>query len=260
MDGAAETALIAVSTAQNRKRKRSMTIEEKVFQRKRFLPEALERYGFQKTEDGYAFRADFLDGEFSAILSVDGTGAVEGDVTDKVSGEPYTPLRAERFQGAFVNTVRSAYEALLSDIAVRCCCDVPFVSDQANRIAERIFRSYGVEPDFPWGQSPHEHSGVFRHAKSGKWFALIMRIRRGLLTDPEDLTVTDVINLKIDTKRGRPKIDGVFPAYHMNHSMWITVTLDDTLSDDRVSELIETSYRMTGGKAKENATEPNGRD
>ena len=222
-----------------------MTIEEKAFLRKRFLPEMLEGYGFIKTDAGYTYRTDFMGGDFTAVLTVTERGDATGTVIDNMNGEVYAPLRSDRFNGAYVNAVRSAYEDVLSEIAAHCCRDTLFDTDQANRIADRIFEQYGVKPDFPWGQSPHEHSGVFRHAKGGRWFALIMRIRRGLLTKDADETMTDVVNLKIDPEQGRPERDGVYPAYHMNHKLWITVTLDDTLSDDEVMELIETSRRMT---------------
>lgn len=225
-----------------------MTIEEKVFSRKRFEPEAMLAYGFQRTSDGYTYTADFLNGDFSVQIFVDADSTVKGTVIDNMNGEVYTPLRAENFNGAYVNTVRAAYEELLTELAKHCCRDVLFASDQANRIADRIYRMYGVKPDFPWGRSPHEHSGTFRHADSGKWFALIMHIRKGLLTKDADGTTIDVMNLKIDPNAPSPLCDGVYPAYHMNHKSWITVALDETLSDDAVAALVETSFRMTGGK------------
>lgn len=227
-----------------------MTIEEKVFSRKRFVPEAMEAFGFRKTDGGYLYETAFLNGDFSARFFVTDGGAVSGTVIDAMNGEEYAPLRAERFNGAYVNQVRSAYEALLEGVANACCRDVPFASEQANRIADAIFARYGVHPDFPWGQSPHEHSGVFRHEEGGKWFALIMRIRREQLTRDGDKTPVDVMNLKIDSIKGRPEREGVYPAYHMNHKSWITVTLDDTLSDDAVMEMIETSFRLTERKTK----------
>lgn len=208
-------------------------------------------YGFQKTDAGYVYLTDYMGGDFTAVVTVPERGEATGTVIDNMNGEVYAPIRSDRFNGAYVNAVRSAYEDVLSDVAAHCCRETLFETDQANRIAELIFTRCGVRPDFPWGQSPHEHSGVFRHAAGGKWFALIMRIRRGLLTKDGDETMTDVVNLKIDPKQGRPERDGVYPAYHMNHKLWITVALDDTLSDDAVMELIETSRRMTGG-AKRN--------
>ncbi len=225
-----------------------MTIEENVFLRQRFLPEAMREFGFRKTDAGYLYETTFMDGDFSARVTVTENGAVRGLVIDSMNGEPYAPLRAERFNGAYVNAVRSAYEEILSGIAAHCCREMPFASEQANRIADAILARYGVKPDFPWGQSPHEHSGVFRHAENGKWFALIMRIRREQLTKDGDQTAVDVMNLKIDPNAPSPLRDGVYPAFHMNHKSWITVLLDDTLTDDAVMALTETSFCMTGKK------------
>ena len=227
-----------------------MTIEEKVFSRKRFVPEAMEAFGFRKTDGGYLYETAFLNGDFSARVFVTDGGAVFGTVFDNMNGEVYAPLRAESYNGAYVNEVRAAYEAVLSDIAEHCCKDVLFTSDQANRIADRIERLYGVRPDFPWGQSPYDSAGTFRHTDSGKWFALIMNIRRGLLSKDADGRMIDVMNLKIDPNEKSPLQDGVYPAYHMNHKMWITVTLDDTLSDDAVMKLVDVSFRMTAGGTK----------
>ncbi|MBR0507763.1 MAG: MmcQ/YjbR family DNA-binding protein [Clostridia bacterium] len=225
-----------------------MTIEEKVFQRKRFVPEAMEAFGFRKTDGGYLYETAFLNGDFSARVYVTDGGTVSGTVFDNMNGEEYAPLRAERYNGAYVNKVRSAYEELFEKIADACCRDVPFASDQANRITDRIFEQYGVKPDFPWGQSPYDNAGTFRHADSGKWFALIMRIRREQLTRDGEKTPVDVMNLKIDPDEESPLRTGVYPAFHMNHKSWITVTLDDTLSDDEVMAHVKTSFRMTGKK------------
>ena len=35
---------------------------------------------------------------------------------------------------------------------------------------------------------------------------------------------------------------GFLPAYHMNKSHWITVLLNDTVSDDQITPLLELSY------------------
>lgn len=226
---------------------KNMTIEEKIFQKKRFDPARMERFGFV-TEDGIrTIRMPFLNGDFAAALRVSGDGHISGTVVDMMNGEEYAPLRNERFNGAYVNSVRSAYEELLQTIAQACCTDVLFASDQANRIAARIANRFGAEPDFPWSKDPYDSAGVFRHADTEKWFALVMNITVHALKKNGDRTPIDAINLKIDPPDG-PKLtetDGIFPAYHMNHKSWITVTLDDRLSDDAVMALIENSYRLT---------------
>ena len=94
-----------------------MTIEEKVLKRKRFIPEAMEAFGFRKTDGGYLYETAFLNGDFSARVFVTDGGAVFGTVFDNMNGEVYAPLRAESYNGAYVNEVRAAYEALLKRIA-----------------------------------------------------------------------------------------------------------------------------------------------
>jgi alkylated DNA nucleotide flippase Atl1 len=234
-----------------------MTIEEKVFLRRRFDRAKLAGYGFEEREIRRAgkravcmmLRREFMNGDFVAEITVD--GGVTGRVIDTMNDEEYLPLRSPVYNGAYVNTVRAAYEELLIDIAEKCCTETVFAAGQSNRIAARILSEYGVAPDFPWDDDPYSAAGVFRHAGSRKWFGLIMTISRGKLVPGAGGSPVDVINLKKDEQPGDPSgaEPGVYPAYHMNHKKWISVTLDDTLSDDRVMELIDISYRLTAGRS-----------
>ena len=162
--------------------------------------------------------------------------------------EEYYQLRNEDFDGAYVNSVRTAYRELLEEIASSCCRDVLFASDQANRITELILGEYGVSPDFPWDEDPYNAAGVFRHAESRKWFGLIMNIPIGSLLHNKDKRPVDVINLKLDTDDAERirSIPAVFPAFHMNHKLWISVVLDDTVQDEVVMALVDDSFRLTG--------------
>jgi predicted DNA-binding protein (MmcQ/YjbR family) len=36
----------------------------------------------------------------------------------------------------------------------------------------------------------------------------------------------------------------------MNHTHWISVTLDDSLTDNRVMQLVDTSFRLTEKKRR----------
>ncbi len=40
-----------------------MTIEEKVFERKKFISKNLLQYGFCEVDDGYEYKTDFMNGE-----------------------------------------------------------------------------------------------------------------------------------------------------------------------------------------------------
>ena len=219
----------------------------------RFNTKSLAEYGFGNNDACYSLSKDFMDGDFTAEIRVYADGSVQGRVIDNMIGEEYLPLRMPNYAGAFVGSVREAYEELLRDIADKCCTGVTFASDQSNRIAAAILEKYGVGPDFPWEEDEKTPSGVFRHGSSRKWFGLIMNIDRRLLDrggDEEDLT--DVLNLKADENRTAAlhKIRGIYPAYHMNHSKWISVTLDDTLEDRDVMDLIDESFRLTSGAAR----------
>lgn len=41
---------------------------------------------------------------------------------------------------------------------------------------------------------------------------------------------------------------GIFPAYHMNKEHWITVLLDGTVEEEKIFELIDTSFQATAPK------------
>ena len=57
----------------------------------------------------------------------------------------------------------------------------------------------------------------------------------------------NIINLKIDTSKRDElyEIDGIYPAFHMNHKTWTSVVLDDTISDEKVMELVTCSFDLT---------------
>ena len=228
-----------------------MTIEQKIFSRRRFGTKSLVEYGFIDMDSCYSLSREFMDGDFTAEIRVYENGNVLGRVMDNMTDEEYIPLRMPNYSGAFVGSVRAAYEELLTDIADKCCTDVAFVSDQSNRVAALILDKYAVEPDFPWDEGEHEPSGVFRHGSNNKWFGLIMNIDRRHLDSSAGDERVDVINLKADENKTAflHKIRGIYPAYHMNHRKWISVTLDDTLDDRDVMDLVDESFRLTDSPA-----------
>ena len=228
--------------------KTAMDIEQKVFRRKRFVLSLMKDHGFRESGDDMVLESDFMGGDFHSFLTVFSDGSVSGKVIDVMNEEEYYQLRNEDLDGAYVNSVRTAYMELLEEIASSCCRDVLFASDQANRITELILGEYGVSPDFPWDEDPYNAAGVFRHAESRKWFGLIMNIPIGSLLHNKDKRPVDVINLKLDTddtERIR-SIPAVFPAFRMNHKLWISVVLDDTVQDEVVMALVYDSFRLTG--------------
>lgn len=118
-----------------------------------------------------------------------------------------------------------------------------FASDQANRIANLIYERYGVKLDFPW----KDDNGVFRHLDNNKRFSLIMYVKWNALLKDGNTRMVNIMNLKSEEHYD---IDGIYPAYHMNHKSWISLALDDTLSDSLIMELVSKSYNLTKKKTQ----------
>lgn len=74
-----------------------------------------------------------------------------------------------------------------------------------------------------------------------------MNVKRDVLDKDGNTALTDIINVKIPPAKGDElrQIPGIYPAYHMNHKTWISVVLDDTLSDESIMDFIDTSYQLT---------------
>ena len=61
-----------------------------------------------------------------------------------------------------------------------------------------------------------------------------------------DDTVIEIINVKInpECKNDLLKIKGIYEVYHMNKKSWISIILNDTVSDEIIFKLISDSYNM----------------
>ena len=112
-----------------------------------------------------------------------------------------------------------------------------------------ISEVYGVTAEFPWIQYPG--FAVYRHGSNKKWFAVVMNLPMSKFGLSDDKTV-DVVNLKCDPimTGSLHKENGIFPAYHMNKSHWISVLLDGSVDDERLKWLLDISFDLTNSKTK----------
>ncbi len=216
-------------------------IEDEFFLKKKFNFEKLKEFGFSIENNTYVYTEYFLDSNFKAIIEI--SDVLKGKVIDNNSDEEYIPLRIESFDGEYVCKVREAYKSILKRIADTCCTNVFFAFEQANRITNQIYETYGIKPDFPW----NDDNGVFRHLDTRKWFSLIMYVSLDALLKNGDGHMLNIINVKIDTSKRDElyEIKGIYPAFHMNHKMWVSIALDETISDDKIMKLIQCSFDLT---------------
>lgn len=111
-----------------------------------------------------------------------------------------------------------------------------------------VLDQYNVKADYPFEED--FETGVFRHEGSGKWFAIAMNIGYNRLIPSREGSV-DVVNLKcapevIESIAGIEP--GIFRAYHMNKTHWLTVALDGSCDDDTIAWLLGISYDLTKKK------------
>ncbi len=230
-----------------------MSIEEEIFKRSSIDTDKLISYGFKKSSKCYEYETEFMSGEFKAVIKADENGAISGRVFDMENNEEYMPLRASNSRSSYSGIVKSNYEEILRSIKEKCTVQKYFQSIQANRTADLIFKQLQVKPDFPWAD--YKTYGVFRNAGTKKWFALIMDIDKIKIDEKSKTSERlDIINIKLDKNEIQKllNVDGFYKAYHMNKTNWITIRLDETISDDIIMKYIFQSYGSTEPKSKKN--------
>lgn len=222
-----------------------MSIEDNIF--KRYSPDfdKLKEYGFKNL----VLEKLFKNNLFKAVITVNTEGKVSGTVYDLENDDEFLPLRVETNQGAFVGEVRAAYEELLEDIRDNCFSKKYYLYPQSNRITNLIISKYGDEPEFLWKTTPG--TGVFRNPATKKWYLAILDIDRSKIQEKRTgLVEIALIKLSPENVEQITKQEHFYEGYHMNKKHWITVILDDSVSDEKIMELIEESYSFTEKKSK----------
>ena len=100
----------------------------------------------------------------------------------------------------------------------------------AAELQQECLRHRGAREEFPFG----EQTSVFK--VGGKMFAL------------SALRATPLrVSVKCDPELGerlRASYPAIVPGYHLNKRHWITITLDGSVPDETVRQLIEDSYEL----------------
>ena len=217
-----------------------MEIENNIV--KRYVPnyDSLIKYGFIKKENTYKYNKNLID-NFEVRITIS-NDKLTGKIIDLDFNEEYVNYRIEDQTGNFVGMIREKYIDLLNDIKDKCFISMPFSSKQANRISKLIYEKYNINPVFKWDKYNY---GVFEN--NNKWFGLIADIDRSKISNLKGSV--DVLNIKLSENKINNLLEkkGFYKAYHMNKKNWITITLDDSISDDKIMDLVDESYSYTVG-------------
>ena len=215
-----------------------------IFKSYQFNQEKARAYGFVENGEVWIYSCQILQGDFVMTVSIT-TDNVSFQVFDQETGDPYPQVHMESITGSFVASVREACLEILYQIRKACFDVQDFICPQTKRIMTQVQEKYGNQLEYLWEKSPD--TAVLRHEGNTKWYAVLMKISWDKLEKGREGQV-EAVNLKHDQVADLLLNKGIYPAFHMNKRYWISVALDDTLSDEVVLELIEKSWNLTTKK------------
>ena len=215
-----------------------------IFKAYQFNSKKAKEYGFIENQGVWTYSSTILQGDFLMMVTVE-DGDLSFQVYDQETGELYPQVHMESMRGTFVGTVREACLEVLYSIRKACFEVQEFLCPQTKRIMAFVQEKYGNQLEYLWEKSPD--TAVLRHESNQKWYAVLMKIPWDRLDKGRDGLV-EAVNLKHDQVADLLSQNGIYPAFHMNKRYWISLPLDDTLTDEKVLELFERSWFLTSKK------------
>ena len=218
-----------------------ISIENEIYKKSCVDFTKLEDYGFIKNKDNYILEKEFLNNNFKAVIIINSDGTIVGKVIDLDINEEYLNIRTD-MNGEFVNKVRESYKEILNDIKEKCFISKNFIFDQTNRINNYIKNKYNNSFEFLWDKFPGY--AVYRNNKNKKWYSIIMNIDISKIDKGNG--EIEIINVKVDNKNTMEllKKEGYYESYHMSKKDWISIILNETVTDDEIFKLIDESYNI----------------
>ena len=215
-----------------------------IFKAYQFNSKKAKEYGFVENQGVWTYNSTILQGDFLMMVTVK-DGDLNFQVYDQETGDLYPQVHMESMRGRFVGNVREACLEVIYDIRKACFEVQDYICPQTKRIMTLVQEKYENQLEYLWGKSPD--TAVLRHDDNQKWYAVLMKISWEKLDKSREGQV-EVVNLKHDQVADLLVEKGIYSAFHMNKRYWISLPLDDTLTDEKVLELFERSWFLTSKK------------
>ena len=212
-----------------------------IFKAYQFNSKKAKEYGFVEKQGVWTYSSTILQGDFLMMVTVE-DGDLSFQVYDQETRDLYPQVHMESMRGTFVGSVREACLEVLYGIRKACFDVQDFIYPQTKRIMTRVQEKYENQLEYLWEKSPD--TAILRHENNQKWYAVLMKISWDKLEKGREGLV-EAVNLKHDQVSDLLVKKGIYPAFHMNKRYWISVPLDDSLSDEEILELIEKSWNLT---------------
>ena len=215
-----------------------------IFKAYQFNRKKAKEYGFVENQGVWTHSSTILQGDFLMMVTVE-DGVLGFQVYDQETGDLYPQVHMTSMRGTFVGSVREACLEVLYEIRKSCFDVQDFIYPQTKRIMTRVQEKYENQLEYLWEKSPD--TAILRHENNQKWYAVLMKISWDKLEKGREGLV-EAVNLKHDQVSDLLSQNGIYPAFHMNKRYWISLPLDDTLTDEKVLELFERSWFLTSKK------------
>ena len=212
-----------------------------IFKAYQFNSKKAKEYGFVENQGVWTYSSTILQGDFLMMVTVE-DGDLSFQVYDQETGDLYPQVHMTGMRGTFVGSVREACLEVLYEIRKSCFDVQDFIYPQTKRIMSRVQEKYENQLEYLWEKSPD--TAILRHENNQKWYAVLMKISWDKLEKGREGLV-EAVNLKHDQVSDLLVKKGIYPVFHMNKRYWISVPLDDSLSDEEILELIEKSWNLT---------------
>ena len=111
------------------------------------------------------------------------------------------------------------------------------------QLIDYVKGEFDVEADYPFDKD--FQTAIFRHKNNRKWFGAIINVSADKLGIDKKQRV-DILNTKIEQmlKPAILQMKGVYPAYHMNKTHWVSILFAEA-NDDDTKALLDMSFELT---------------
>ena len=220
-----------------------------LFEKYQANPEKLQVFGFEKRGEEFVYSQEIMNGDFLLQLKLQGE-KLDYQVFDQETGDEYVQVKMKTMTGEFVGQVRGACQDIFLMIRANCFEEVGFLYEQSSRLQDYVAKTYGGRLEYLWENSSRKSStkaGVFRHQDSKKWYGAFLTTDWSKFEVDGSGTI-EVLNVKNDHVVELIQRKGIYPAFHMNKKYWLSLPLDDTLTDTELFSLLDKSFELTQKK------------
>ena len=215
------------------------------FKNKKLNREKILSCGFEVDGENFVRHEKFLD-DFTLTIIIDAQGSVTTKIFD-ADGEPYTLHLVEGSSGNFVGKVKAEHARILKNLSEAAFDDEIFQFAQTLKLIAHVREKFSDEPEFLWEKYPN--FAVFRRKDNRKWYALLADVPKKYLRlgGAEEI---EILNLRIEPAELDKILDDekYFRGRHMNKRSWLTVRLDETLTDEEIFSRVEKSFDLAAKK------------